>query len=246
MAKQSGLGDLIFVGGFDLSGDVGSVSRIGDPSTLLDVTAIQSSGYERIYGLYDGEISFNSFFNDANDQEHEALAAKGAGADRVVSYFKGSAIGNMAAGLLAKQINYDWTRAQDGSFVASIQALGNGHGLDYCQQLTAGKRTDASATNGSAYDSGIVGGTASGLAAYIHVFSLTSGSPTVKIQESSDNGADAYADVTGGSFGVVTAQTSARILTSMTLPVERYLRVVTTGTFSGLVFAVSVTRYPYA
>jgi hypothetical protein len=212
---------------------------------LLDVTAIQSSGHERIYGLHDGGIDFAHFFNDADDAEHEILKAKGAGADRAVCYFHGSMIGNMAAGLIGKQTNYDWTRGADGSLTgATSHQAAAGFGLEFCEQLTAGKRTDASAVSAP---SSLNGGAASalGLAAYIHVFSLGSGSPTVKIQQSSDDGGgDAFADVPGGSFGVVTAQTSARIVTSLSLAVEQYLRVVTTGTFTNLVFAVCATRTP--
>ncbi len=245
MAKQSGIGGQLFVAGYDLSGDVGNLTRIANPSALLDVTGIDKTGYERIYGLYDGAIEFQSFFNDASSQEHEVLKAKGSAADRVATYFQGSTLGNVAAGLVSKQVNYDGNRGQDGSLTYQVQCLGNGHGLDWCIQHTAGKRTDSSATNGTGVDGGAA--TSLGLAAYIEVFSLSSGTPTVKLQESSDNGAgDAWADVTGGTFGVVTAPSAARIVTSLSLSVERYLRVVTTGTFSNLVFAVCVTRFPYA
>ena len=241
--KSNGLGSLFFVDGYDISGDVASVDRISASNTPFDVTAINGSAHERIFGLNDGEMAFTHFFNDAAAQEHVVLKAKAAGADRVVTYFKGSAIGNMAASLVAKQMNYDWSRNADGSLMGQVQCLANTTTLDYCEQLTAGKRTDASATNGASLDGGAA--TTIGLVAYIQVFALTSGSPTVKIQESSDDAVgDPYADVTGGTFGVVAANTAARIVTSLTLPVERYLRVVTTGTFSGLTFAVCASRYP--
>lgn len=255
MAKQSGMGDFLYVDGVDLSGDVGAVQTMRAPCNALDVTSISKSAYERIHGLFDGEISFNSFFNDAASQEHLTLKAKGSGANRVVSYFHGAALGGMAAGLVAKQVNYDGARGADGSLVFTIQCLGNGFGLDHSGgggtlaaadgQLTAGKVTHASATNGSGLDSGIVGGTAFGLAAYGQFFSLGSGTPTVKIQSSTDDGAgDPYADVSGATFGVVTAPTAARVVTSLTASIERWLRVVSTGTFTNLVLAVNVSRYP--
>lgn len=245
MAKESGLGDLLFVHGIDLSGDVGSVNNISAPSGLLDWTGINKSGHERGYGLYDGQIAFSHFFNDATGAEHGALKAKGSGGDRVVSYFKGSAIGNMAAGLVAKQMNFDWSRNNDGSLQGTSQFNGNGYGLEYCEQLTAGKRTDASATNGASLDGGAA--TALGLSGYCHVFSLGSGSPTVKVQSSSDDGGgDAFADVSGATFGVVAAETGYHFVTSLTASIEQYLRVVSTGTFADLVFASCVTRYPVA
>jgi hypothetical protein len=48
--------------------------------------------------------------------------------------------------------------------------------------------------------------------------------------------------VTGGGFTAATGVTSQRIATSSSQTVERYLRVVTTGTFSSAVFAVTVVR----
>lgn len=242
MAKQSGLGDHLYVDGFDISGDVGSVGRIAAPSQLLDVTAIDKSGMERIYGLFDGAIEFTAWFNPATDQAHAVVGSK-PDTDRVLCYFHGGAVGNMAAGLVAKQATFDGNRAQDGSLTEQAQANGNGFGLDYCEQLTAGKVTHASADEESSFDGGAA--SALGLAAYLQVFSLGSGSPTVKIQESDDDGSeDTYADVTGGSFGVVAAETAERIVTALDQTIEQYLKVVTTGTFTDLVFAVCATRYP--
>jgi hypothetical protein len=80
------------------------------------------------------------------------------------------------------------------------------------------------------------------LQAYLQVFSFTGTSVTVKIQESSDNAVgDAFADVVGGTFTAATGRTAERIATAA-INVERYLRVVTTGTFSSAVFAVTAIR----
>lgn len=243
MVKQTGMGDRFYVHGFDISGDVSAVQQLGNPSALLDTTGLLSSAHERIYGLFDGTIAATHYFNDATDAQHEVLRAKGSGADRVVTYFKGGAIGNMAAGLVGKQMNYDWNRGADGALIGTTQWTGNGYGLDWCEQLTAGVITDASAANGASLDG--VAATALGLAGYCQVFSLGSGAPTVKIQESSDDGGgDAFADVTGGTFGVVAAETGYHFVTSLSLAVERYLRAVSTGTFTDLEYAVCVTRYP--
>lgn len=255
MAKGSGLGALLFVDEYDISGDTQQAS-IGRPSNVLDMTAINATGHERIHAAVDGQIQATVFFNDesvagggSTNQEHVALKAKASGADRIVSYFQGSAIGNMAACLACKQRNYDASRGEDGSL--TIQAQGQdstSKGLDYCEQLTAGKRTDTGATNGTGLQEP-AGGTAFGLAAYLHVFSFSGTDATVKLQESSDDGdTDLYADVTGGGFTQVTGVTKERIVTGLTQAVEQYLRVVTitSGGFSNLVFAVAATRYPAA
>lgn len=245
MAKESGLGDMLFVDGVDLSGDVGSVKTIGAPTDTLEVTGIDKSAKERINGLFDGMIEFNAFFNDAVSQEHATLKAQGSGADRIVCYFHGSGIGEMAAGLVAKQLKYDGSRPDDGLLTFDAATEGNGYGLDFCEQLTAGKRSDTSATNGSSWDG--TAASALGLGAYLQVFSFAGTSVTVTIQESSDNGGgDAFAAVTGGAFAAASAVGAQHIVTSLTLAVERYLRVVTTGTFSQCTFAVCATRFPYA
>jgi hypothetical protein len=240
VAKQGGLGDNFYVAQFDLSGDVGSIGNISGGPAALDVTAINASAYERLGGLRTGMMEWSTFFNDADDAEHEALSGL-LTTDRIVSYFRGTTLGNPAASQVAKQINYDGNRANDGGLTLAVQALSNGYGVQWGRMGTAGKRTDTSATNGSSID----GGAASsfGLQAFLHVFSFTGTSVTVKIQESSDDGGgDAFADVTGGGFTAATGPTSQRIATAGDLAVERYLRVVTTGTFSSAVFSVVIVR----
>ena len=97
-----------------------------------------------------------------------------------------------------------------------MQCLGAAYGLDHCDQLTAGKRTDTTATNGASWDSAIVGGTALGLVAYLHVFAFTGTSVTVAIQESSDDAVgDPYAAVVGGAFAAASAVGAQRIQTAV-------------------------------
>jgi hypothetical protein len=242
VAKQSGLGDNCFVAGYDLSGDVGSLSKIGGGPKPLVVTAINKSAFERIGGIRDGGLEYMAFFNDATGQAHPRLSTLPR-TDQIVTYCRGTTLGNPAAACVAKQLNYDGTRGADGSFTFTVQALANAYGLEWGRQLTAGKRTDTAATNGTPVD--FTASSAFGLQAYLHVTSFVGTDATIKIQESSDNGADAYADVTGGGFTQVTSgPTSQRIATSAVLSVERYLRVVTTTSagFTSLVFSVTVMR----
>lgn len=241
MSKQTGLGDQLYVGGIDLSGDIGSVDRVGGGPSPLEVTAIDKSAIERIGGVRDGAIAYSSWFNPAAGASHDTLAALPT-ADVHVMYLRGEGIGSAGACCVAKQVNYDGTRAADGAFSFSVEALSDEFGIEWGEQLTAGIRSDGSATNGSSLDAGAA--SANGLQAYLHVFSFTGTSVTVKVQQSSDNGAgDAFADVAGGSFTAVSsAPATQRIATASGLAVERYLRVVTTGTFSAASFAVVVVR----
>lgn len=249
MAKQSGLGDNAYVAGYDLSGDIAALTAIRGGPALLDVTAINKSAFERIGGLREGEISFNTWFNDAAGQEHIALRGLPT-ADVLVMYARGTTLGNPGAFITAKQVNYDWTRAADGSLQGAVQALANAYGLTWGKLLTAGKRTDTGATNGTGVDFAGGGSKLFGLVAQLQVFAFTGTDATVRIQESSDDGAgDAYANVTGGAFTQITSGPAAeRIVSSLTQMVERYLRVITetTGGFSSLVFAVACERHEVA
>jgi len=241
VAKESGLGARLFIDGFNISGDVASLSAISGRHEELEATGIDKSAKERLLGTRDGEISCTTYFNKATDQQHLVLRSLPT-TDRVVSYFHRATAGASVANLVAKQINYDAERAQNGALTFEVQALGNAFGLEWATAMTAGIRTDTTATNGTSVDFG-TGSTAFGLQAYLHVFAFTGTSATIKIQESSDDAVgDPFADVTGGSFGAQSAVGASRIATSASQTIERYLRVVTTGTFSNVQFAVAVVR----
>ena len=244
MAKQSGLGDNFYVGGYDISGDTNSLGEIGGGISPIEVTGINKSAMERIGGLRDGRIEWVSFFNDGTDGTdgtHNRLATLPT-TDRHLMYCRGTTLGNPAACMVAKQLNYDMTRADDGKLTIAVRAEANAYGLEWGTLLTAGKRSDSTGTSGTSVDFG-TGSTAFGAQFYLQVFSFTGTSVTVKVQESSDNGAgDAWADVTSGTFTAATGITVERLQTSRTQTVERYLRVTTTGTFTAATFAVVAVR----
>ena len=211
------------------------------------MTAINVSAFERILGKMDGAMEFSAFFNDAASQEHARLKAKGSGNNQVCTWLRGSTIGQGAAGIVAKQVNYDPTRAADGGLTIAVQMIGALYGLDHCAQLTAGLRTDTAATNGASLDNAVA--TTKGLSAYLHVTAFSGTDVTMRVQESSDDAVgDPFANVTGGAFTQVTGITAERIVTSLTLAVERYLRVVTvtTGGVTSVTFSVVVCRFPVA
>jgi hypothetical protein len=231
----------MYVAGYDLSGDIGALDSINGGFDLIEVTGIDKSAPERIKGLRSGEIKYTAFFNDAAGQAHPKLKLLPT-TDQISTYCRSTTLGKPAASMVAKQIGYDGKRTNKGELTFEVDAQSNTTSLEWCTQLTAGKRTDGSAANGTGVD--FTTSSTFGLAAYLHVFAVTGTSVTVKIQESSDNAVgDAYADVVGGGFTAATGITSQRIQTATGLTVERWLRVVTTGTFSNAVFAVSVIRY---
>lgn len=158
-------------------------------------------------------------------------------------YFRGTALGGPVACLVGKQLNYDWSRADDGKVTMKVRAESNGFGIDWGTSLTAGKRSDTTATNGTAVDFG-TGSTLFGAQFYLQVFSFTGTNITFTVEQSSDNGAaDTFAAVTSGAFTQVTAAPAVeRLETARDQTVERYLRVVTSGTFTECTFAVAAVR----
>jgi hypothetical protein len=246
MTKQAGLGDGFYLDGYDLSGDVGALGRIGGGlAGTQDVTGIDKSAMERIGLARDGSLEWTSFFNPALAAAHPVLSALPT-TDRIATYCRGRLLGSPAACMVGKQANYDPSRAADGSLTISVQALANGFGLEWGRQLTAGTRTDTGAANGSSVDFGAAG--TFGLQAWLHVTAFTGTDATIQLQQSSDDGAgDAFANVTGGAFAQVTSGPVAqRIQTARNQAVERYLRVVTStsGGFSSLSFLVVVSVNP--
>lgn len=240
MTKQSGLGDNAYIAGYNLSGDITSLGRIGGGPAPWEVTGIDKSAVERIGLLRDGAIEYTAYFNPAAGQAHPRLSLLPT-TDVLMTYCRGTTLGSPAAGLVAKQIDYDGDRGDDGSFTFKVQALANAYGIEWGRQGTAGIRTDTTATDGASIDDAAA--SSFGLQAYLHVFAFTGTSVTVKLQESSnDGGGDAFADVTGGAFAAASAIGTQRIATAGGLAVERYLRVVTTGTFSNAQFAVLIVR----
>lgn len=243
MAKQTGLGDKLFIGSFEFSGDIQSLGTIGGGPAALNVTGINKSAMERIGGLRDGRIEYSAFFNPGllGTGIHGGLAQR-LTTDTYLTYCRGSALGSPAASLVGKQLNYDPTRADDGMLTFAVSEPANGYGLEWGELHTAGMRTDTAATNGTGVDG--LAASAFGLQMYVLLHTFTGTSVTIKLQESSDNGSgDAFADVTGATTGALSsAFQTVRVATATNLAVERYLRVVTTGTFSEAVFLVNVVR----
>jgi hypothetical protein len=234
--KTSGLGDNLYVSGVDVSNDIGSLKQIGSPIKLLPMTGIDKAAYERVVGIRDGIIDFTSYFNPT--VAHPVFSALPR-TDVIVTYFRGTAIGNTGAAMVAKQLSYDPKRGGDGSLTCDIECKANAYGLEWGRQLTAGKRTDTTATNGSSFDQTTVS-TSFGWQAYLQVFAVTGTSVTVTIQDSAND--SAFTNLSGGAFTAATGITSQRLASGSTDTVRRYVRVVTSGTFSNAVFSVLFVR----
>lgn len=242
MSKQTGLGDQLYINGYDIAGDTQSIGSLSTPIATLDMTGINKEAMERQYGTADATGEFTSFFNDADDAAHEALSALPR-TDSHLMYLRGTGQGRSALAMIGKRADYAGTRGDDGSLTFGVNMSGSGSVAEWCTQLTAGKVTVTGAGNQAGVDLGS-GSTAFGWQAYLQVFAFTGTSATIKLQTSSDNAVgDPYADLTGASFTTVTGRTTQRLASaSDTATVERWLRVNVAGTFSSLTFAVIFNR----
>ena len=242
MSKQTGLGDQLFVDGYDIAGDVQSIGNLSTPIAALEMTGINKYAMERQYGIADAAGEFTAFFNDADGAAHEVLKtlprAKGH-----LMYLRGEGAGRPAIGAVGKRIDYAGNRGDDGSLTFGVQFQGDGSVLDWSQQLTDGREVYATAADGDGVDLG-TGSKAFGWQAYVQVFSIGSGSADIALETSSDDAAtDPYAALTGGAFTTVTGRTVQRLVSaSDTATVERYVRVSVTGTFTDLDFCVIFNR----
>ncbi len=240
--KTSGLGDMFLVDGFDLSGDTQSLTRVGGGPAVIDQTDITQSGHARAGTLLGGEINWVSFFDKTTTVGAHLVLSNPPTTDRYVSYLhQPIAIGSAIASHKAKQIGYDPTRGADASLTVAIASQSTAVPLEWGQALQVGIRTDTGATNGTGLDFGATS-TLFGCQAYLHSLALTGTSCTVKLQDSADNAT--FADITGAAFTAFTGRGAQRIATATNATVRRYVRAVTTGTFTNAQFVVSFIRNP--
>jgi len=236
MAKQTGITDNFYIDGHDLSGDVSAVSTISGRKATLDTPVIDKAAMVRLAGHGDGEISFSTWFDDGTNLAHTALSPLPT-TDAVVLYTRGVAADSPAAGLVAKQINYDGTKGSDKAMSFNVQCLGQGTPLEWCVLLSNGQITHSSAASTSDKDDGA--SSSSGLAAYIQMVDINSGTPTVKIEDSTNG--SSWADLVSFSGIADGAEPKAERVT-VSGNVNRYLRITSTGTFSNAKFVLAYRR----
>lgn len=167
-------------------------------------------------------------------REHNVLKSPIPGTDDVLTYFRGTTLGNPAACLNAKQTNYDPVRDNSGALTLKVDALGNAFGLEWGRMITAGMRTDTTPTTGAAFDQGA--GSVFGGQGYLQLQALVGTNVQVKIQHSTTSGG-AYTDLI--DFGSQTvAPNGFRVAVPNNTTVNEFLKVVTLGTFTYAQFAV--------
>ena len=239
MTKQSGLGDNFYIGGYNISGDVGSLGSISCPLSPLEDTGIDKLAMERLGGLRSGHIEFSAFFNTSAGQEHAALKTLPT-ASTIATYFRGTTVGDPAFALQGKQLNYDPVRGADGSLVENVTVESDQYGGEWGIMLTAGVRS-LSGTSGSGTSVDTGASLSFGAQMYVQVFSFTGTDAEIRFQDSADD--SSFGTVGSLNPTITTAPYTTRVATSNTATIRRYIRVtVPTGTFTQLSFAVMVIK----
>lgn len=244
MPKSSGLGGQLWADGYPIGRGVQSF-QAACPIAQLDVTDITQTAHERLNGVRDGSLQVTSYLDP--DPVVVGAHARFSGlttADCVVMVAPvAPALGSPVACLVAKRTDYALTRGADGAVTFGVPHTANGYPLEWQTLATPGARADTAATNGATIDDGAA--TSFGAQAYLQIVAFTGTSVTVSIQDSS-TGSSGWADVPGLVFTAATAVGAQRVQTTATQAVKRYVRAVTTGTFTVATIVVSYQRNPVA
>jgi len=241
MAKVNGLNVRFYVEGYDLSGDANALSAMGYTNELLDVTALDSSARKRIIGIVDSEISVDAWFDNAASRQHAVWTSNSGKlptADQNVLIPMGSAVADEFVGLVAKEGAYSTTRSPGSAISANATFTANGSATEFGEMLTAHDDTHSSASSGTVVDSGA--SSSNGGSGYLQVLSLDSGSVTVNLQESTSSGGSYSNFMTFSTVAAAAAPSAERLTNEGT--VQRYIKVVTTGTFSNAKIVVGFSR----
>ncbi len=234
MAKQHGLGQRYYHSGYDISGDVNAITKCSGKRAALPLTGIDKSAMERTLGRSDGELAFGVWFNSAVGQEHPALSPLPT-ADVQQMWVVNVAIGGEVAVQQAKQVNYDWQRAEDGSLKGAVQGLvSDGDTLHWGKMLTAGKITGTAAQ--ASVDDGA--GTTNGAHFFLQHFTATGVGPAVYIVEDSVNNSVWVTRCTFTSIASPFNPTAEK--KTITGTIQRYVRA---GAVSGITSATYAMAY---
>ena len=228
MAKESGLNVRLYVEGKDMSGSANALDGAGYSQAMLETTPLNTSAATRITGLADGTLSVNGYFDTSDDAPWAEDSGKLPSSDAVVLVALSSAVGDPSVGMNAKEGEFNVSRSSGSAISIASSFSGNGMGGEFGEMLTAHDDTHSSAGSGTVVDSGA--SSSSGGAGYVQVISLGSGSVVVNLQESTSSGGS-YSNFMTFSTVAAAAAPSAERLT-MEGTVQRYIKVVTTGTFS--------------
>jgi len=210
MAKTAGLGDGLLVSGYDVSGDVGSISGIQTTFGEQDMTSIDMSARDRAQLIENGSLAFNNFCNDSDGEGSEARgihdlltgSTPGPRTTHQVAYHRGRAVGSWVANLLAQRFSYSLARTQSGSLLGTVNASSTGgleQAIAWSRSLTPFVGDDVPSTPegenpwaDTEYGAFELG--ADSIRVWFHVLEFTGTDAVIKVQDSA-NGTTGWADL---------------------------------------------------
>lgn len=241
MAKENGLNVRLYVAGYDISGDANALGAMGYTNSLYDITTLDVSATKRLLGPVDGSLEVNGYFDNAAGKIHPVFTSNSGSlptADQNVLVPLGSAVGDPAIGMVAKEANYDTERGDTAITVKSSFKV-SGYAPEFSTMLTAHDDTITSSTSGTAVDDSSSSSSGGSWFYQILAFSAVGGNArwTVNLQHSTDD--STYTDV---SSEHVTAIGAARKEFTGTL--NRYVkhRVVLDASSGSITFAIGYNR----
>lgn len=224
----------VYLNQFDLSGVLNAASLKVEQETPV-VTCFSDTGPRRVVGNYDHNQSLTGLFEPTDDGYDEQLQALlGSTSDLYLTQTFGITENSIAYDALVRLASLPLSGQAGGAVMRSFEAAGSG-GLSRGRILRSATVTGTG--NGTGYNAGA---TTSGQTYRVmfRLLSFTGTNITMKVQESSDNGAgDAFADVTGLTSGALTA--AGIVVVSTTAATEAYKRVVISGTITSATVLVT-------
>jgi len=224
MSKYHGQDTRLYIGGYDISSLMASVTPAQEREMKEYAVADGVNGYHQMPGLTKDTMSLDGIFDDNYQAVLNSLFAASSGYQIIVPF--GSTLEDRALACDAVRLNkYSWKSVVTDVNRLMAEMLADNLPWDECKLILpkAQKTTDGEHTS---IDDGDA--SASGLVAYLQVFACGADDDLiVKIQESDDDGdEDEWEDL-------VTFTTAAGITTerkAVSGAVEQYLRVVWSGT----------------
>lgn len=179
-------------------------------------------------GVKEGEVGVRGFYDDATDRSSDSLVDGLTTQDRVlVITVEGNAQGQTAVAMKATQTNVARLPGRAELTKISADFMGDGV-IDEAALIVQSHVADSGAGVMSDGPLDNAAQSTNGGRVYLEVSALTLGGYTsmqVKLQESSDNGGDAYADVVGATSAAITAAPASEVMTvAAGTTIERFTR----------------------
>lgn len=227
----------VYMNGVNLSGDLNTITPLSEQE-LADVSAFGNVGHTFYPGLAKDSLTIEALYNDTEKTAFEGMIQDETGLNMMIAL--GSILGDPAycANEVMLKSNFIKSVVTDVNR-ATINLDVDNYPFAPATMLTAGIQSVGVASTGTGTSIDQVSSNATGGAAYLQVFTIVSGTLTVKVQTSS-TGAWAGEQATTASFSAASSSEAQRV--AITGTIERYVRTSWVDTGSTATFALALNR----